>query len=84
MLKRSETETCVLDIDQVPWYVESHRTVIEAKGADMEQDEQKRTDEEIRAEKEANDSELTDADLENVAGGGGHTGNTGTPSQPNN
>lgn len=70
MLKRSETETCVLDIDQVPWYVESHRTVIEAKGADMEQDEQKRTDEEIRAEKEANDSELTDADLENVAGGG--------------
>ena len=49
----------------------------------MDQDEQKRTDEEIKAEKEANDSELTDADLENVAGGG-HTGNTGTPSQPNN
>jgi hypothetical protein len=70
MLKRSGTETCVLDIDQVPWYVESHRTVIEAKGADMEQDEQKRSDEEIKAEKEANDSELTDKDLENVAGGG--------------
>lgn len=36
----------------------------------MEQDEQKRSDEEIKREKEANDSELTDADLENVAGGG--------------
>jgi bacteriocin-like protein len=35
----------------------------------MEQDEKKRSDEEIKAEKEANDSELTDRDLENVSGG---------------
>ena len=36
----------------------------------MEQDDQKRSDEEIKQEKEANTSELTDQDLENVAGGG--------------
>jgi hypothetical protein len=38
----------------------------------MERDEQKRSEEEIKREKEANDSELTDQDLENVAGGGGN------------
>jgi hypothetical protein len=48
----------------------------------MEQDEQKRSDEEIKAEKEANDSELTDADLENVAGGFGPK--TVPPSQVTN
>lgn len=36
----------------------------------MEEDDQKRSDEEIKAEKDANDSELTDRELENVAGGG--------------
>jgi hypothetical protein len=49
----------------------------------MERDDAKRTEEEIKQEKEANDSELTDQDLENVAGGaasgphGGATTNTG-------
>lgn len=52
----------------------------------MERDDAKRTEEEIKREKEANDSELTDQDLENVAGGsGGHSGAIGTPTkQPNN
>jgi hypothetical protein len=36
----------------------------------MERDELKRSEEEIKREKEAQDSELTDQDLENVAGGG--------------
>jgi hypothetical protein len=49
----------------------------------MERDELKRSEEEIKREKEAQDSELTDQDLENVAGGGasgphgGATTNTG-------
>jgi hypothetical protein len=47
----------------------------------METDELKQSDEEIKREKEANDSELTDSDLENVAGGG-HGGST-TYTPPN-
>jgi bacteriocin-like protein len=37
----------------------------------MERDDAKRSDEEIKLEKEANDSELTDQELENVTGGKG-------------
>jgi bacteriocin-like protein len=52
----------------------------------MDQDEQKQSDEEIKREKEANDSEMSDKELENVAGGGGGPhGSTGTPvGLPNN
>jgi hypothetical protein len=35
----------------------------------MERDDQKQTDEEIQPQKEAQDSELSDTDLEDVAGG---------------